>query len=122
MNSIFSGFSPRVNSILQWNINGYRSKYLKLQGLIEEHNPKIIALQETKMEGKVPLRIKNYNVYRKDRTNHGGGLCIAVHKSIPSHEVTITTNLEILACKVIFNNISVLIYNFILMSMLMFQK
>ena len=63
------------------------------------------------MEGNIPLRIKNYNIYRKDRTVHGGGLCIAVHKSIPSHEISINTNLEILACKVIFHNISVVIYN-----------
>ena len=100
------------NTILQWNINGVRSKYVELLTMIKEFNPKIIALQETKLEIGDPLKIKNYNnVYRTDRNRHGGGICIAVHNSIPSHEIKIKINLEIIACKIMFRNINLTICN-----------
>ena len=96
---------------MQWNINGFRSKYLELCNLITEYNPKVIALQETKVEVDVPIKIKNYNVYRKDRTRHGGGVCIAVHNSIPSHQLEINTDLEIICCKIMLKDLNLTICN-----------
>ena len=88
---------------MQWNINGYRSKSLHLQELIQKLNLKILALQETKLEADIPLKIKDFNkIYRKDRNRHGGGVCITVHNSIPSYEIKIKTDLEIIVIRVIF--------------------
>ena len=90
---------------MQWNINGVRSKQVGLQTFLQELNPKVIALQETKMEKNVPMKIKHFkNIYRNYRTNRGGGVCIAVHDSIPSYEIKIDTNLEIVVCRIVFKN------------------
>ena len=96
---------------MQWNINGLRGKKEKFQELIEEIGPKIIVLQEIKLTDEHPLKINNYEIYRKGRTNHGGGLCTAVHKSLPSHKINFDTQLEILVCKVCFKNININICN-----------
>ena len=42
--------------ILQWNINGFRSKNLGLLGLMQEISPAVVALQETKLEIGVPIK------------------------------------------------------------------
>ena len=98
--------------ILQWNINGFRSKNLGLLGLMQEISPAVVALQETKLEIGVPIKIKNYDqVYRRDRNCHGGGICIAIHNSIPSHEIVVNTNLEMVACRVMFRNKKITICN-----------
>ena len=98
--------------ILQWNINGFRSKNLGLLGLMQEISPAVVALQETKLEIGVPIKIKNYDqVYRSDRNCHGGGICIAIHNSIPSHEIVVNTNLEMVACRVMFRNMKLTICN-----------
>ena len=98
-------FAPNNNSILQWNCNGIRSKKSYLEELIPRHNLKILALQETKMEKNILLTLKHFmNIYRRDRTNNGGGVCIAVLDSIPSYEIKIKTDLESIACRVILRN------------------
>ena len=96
---------------MQWNINGIRGKKEKLQELIEELGPKIIVLQEIKIIDEQPININNYEIFRKGRTNHGGGLCTAVHKSIPSQKIVFDSHLEILVCKVFFKNTNINICN-----------
>ena len=44
--------------ILQWNINGFRSKHLRLLDLMQEISPAVVALQETKLATDVPMKIK----------------------------------------------------------------
>ena len=105
-------FAPNNNSILQWNCNGIRSKKSYLEELTLKYNLKILALQETKIEKNIPLTLKHFkNIYRRDRTNNGGGVCIAVHDSIPSYEIKFKTDLEIIACRVIFRNLQITICN-----------
>ena len=100
------------NSILQWNINGYRAKNLALLNILQEYSPKVIALQETKVDSDVYMKIKGFdNIYRKDRDNHGGGVCIAIHNSIPSQAIKVNTNLEIVACRVMFKNYKLTVCN-----------
>ena len=59
--------------ILQWNINGFRSKHLRLLDLMQEISPAVVAIQETKLATDVPMKIKNFDkIYRRDRDCHGG--------------------------------------------------
>ena len=98
--------------ILQWNINGFRSKHLRLLDLMQEISPAVVALQETKLATDVPMKIKNFDkIYRRDRDCHGGGICIAIHNSIPSHEIVVITKLEMVACSVMFRNTKLTICN-----------
>ena len=52
-----------------------------MQWIIEEVEPDIIGLTETKMNEDEPLDFKDeYSIYRNDRNKDGGGVLIAVKK------------------------------------------
>ena len=56
--------------IIQWNINGLRSKEVILKKMIEDHQPDIVILQETNLEKDITWKPPpGYNVERKDREN-----------------------------------------------------
>ena len=92
-----------MNTFIQWNINGLFSKLPYLQEIISKFSPLIIALQETKLNHQ-NLALKNYKIYRKDRNNNGGGVLLAIHNKIPSQEIYINSNIEIISCLVYFKN------------------
>ena len=70
--------------ILQWNCNGIKTKLQELISFINQHQIKVIALQETKLNSNsTSPEIPNFTLVRKDRTkDRGGGIAIFVHKSI----------------------------------------
>ena len=103
-----------LNALLQWNINSIKTKFPKLEHLLNKENVGIVALQETKNPTNKLIKIRGYNVYQKDRNIRGGGVLLAVHNSIPSSPIIINTNLEIVACTVYFRNQKLNICNFYL--------
>ena len=90
--------------ILQWNINSIKTKFSELEYLIGEHNVEIVALQETKIPTSKIYRIRGYNIYQKNRDVHGGGVLLAVHTNIPSMQLNINTDLEVVACTILFKD------------------
>ena len=44
-----AAIEPRTTKILQWNLNGLHSRFPRLQNLIEDFQPNILALQEHKL-------------------------------------------------------------------------
>lgn len=71
---------------MQWNIRSLVSNKHALLSLIWEHNPQIIALNETWMKNNKNVYIKGYNIIRNDRDDGYGGVAILVQKHI-SYEV-----------------------------------
>ena len=57
------------------NVNGFKSKATSIQGIINEEDPGIIGMVETKMADDEPLEIKEYVIYRN---KDGGGTMIAI--------------------------------------------
>ena len=93
-----------MTDILQWNCKGLRSRAEILKMLINEHNPGIICLQETKLGNTRYNPGLNYDCYQSepplgDRAK--GGTAIIVHKSIQHDLITITTNLQAFAVRFI---------------------
>ena len=69
--------------ILQWNCNGIKSKNNELISFIDEHQIKVVVIQETKLSvNSTPPVIPNFTLVRKDRRDNGGGVAIFVHRSI----------------------------------------
>ena len=98
--------------ILQWNLNGLRTRLPRLQSLVSELQPKIIAIQEHKMNDISFNFIRGYNTYSFCRpVAGGGGVSIAVCQSLPSVQIPLQTNLEAVACKIYFNNLSLHLCN-----------
>ena len=93
------------NQILQWNLNGLRSRLPRLQYLVNEYQPKILALQEHKLSDIKFNYFSRFNIYSFCRpVAGGGGVSLAVSHELPSSQIQLQTNLEAVACKIYFNN------------------
>jgi hypothetical protein len=85
--------------ITTWNANGLTNKKQSLQIFLENYEPHILVITETKLINSDKITLKNYTITRKDRNNNkntrGAGVLIAVRKGIPYTSMKITnTSLE----------------------------
>ena len=89
--------------ILQWNIRGLSHNYTPgLQPLINTENPDIISLQETKLAND-EFKINNYKSYHfinKNSLIAAGGTSLFIKNNIPQKEITINSELQVLAVRV----------------------
>ena len=93
------------NTFLQWNIRGLRSNNLELKNLISLYNPICLALNETKINDPSSLiqeSFKNYSPYFINNDTFRGNL-ILIRKDIPFSAISLTTNLNVLAIKLIID-------------------
>ena len=71
------------------NINSIRNKLNELKILSKDLMPTVLAISETKVDASFPniqFLLDDYfnpGDFRKDRTNHGGGLMIYIRKGTP---------------------------------------
>ena len=94
---LFSNSSKETNfssktlgglKLISININSIRGKKLDLTAFLEVYQPHVVAIQETKIDSSVATselfsETCQYNVFRKDRNLHGGGVMLLTHKDIP---------------------------------------
>ena len=69
-------------------MNSIREKKLELGAFLDFYKPEIVALQETEIDetiSSVELFQDScpFNVYRKDRNLHGGGVMLLINKELP---------------------------------------
>ena len=70
-------------SILGTNSAGMKAKKDSLMHNIKLFNyPSCITIQETKMRSKGNIKLKNYQVFEKNRQGYGGGLLTAVEQNL----------------------------------------
>ena len=62
------------------NINGIKTKIESLKTIIEEENPTIIGITETKLNEAEKLDIDGYEIKRVDRKSGGGGGVLLAYK------------------------------------------
>ena len=74
-------------------MNGLRNKITELTHLITITQPKIVTIQETKLNSKIKIPdIPDFTTIRKDRTTDGGGgLITYIHHSIQFTEIQTPT-------------------------------
>ena len=91
-----SGLSPETPSrrnepirgglkIFCLNINGLLKHLDEIRILVDEKQPHILLLNETKTDDSIDdydIEIENYIINRRDRNSFGGGIAIYVHKNI----------------------------------------
>lgn len=77
-----------VLRIAHWNSNSVRNKKNEITMFIEEEDVDIMLISETYLKTKDKFKIRNYDVYRKDRENgHGGGTAILIKRKIKHGEM-----------------------------------
>ena len=78
---------------ISMNINSIRGKNLELLAFLDFHQPHVVAIQETQIDSSIATselfpETCPYNVYRKDKIIHGGGVMLLVHKDILHMPIT----------------------------------
>lgn len=64
--------------ILFWNADGVHNKQSELENLVSDLNIDIIALNETRLTGRLVLQIPGFSCYRADRRSDGAGQGVAI--------------------------------------------
>ena len=76
-----------INCIIGYiNINSYRYKYESLKDLVLPSNLDIFCVAETKLNASFPdaqFAFPNFRMFRKDKTEHAGGLLAYIRSDIP---------------------------------------
>ncbi|GBO00627.1 hypothetical protein AVEN_229258-1 [Araneus ventricosus] len=95
--------------LVSWNCRGFRTRACHIKDLINELNPICIAFQETYLKPADIARIKCDCLGRKDNENKSGrasgGIALLVFHNTPSSVITLNTNLQALAVRVMLSNL-----------------
>ena len=80
-------------NIILWNAISVKNKITDLQNFLDIQNTDIAILTETWLAPSDKIRLRNYNIYRKDGTpttqnKPRGGILIATHKNIPVEDTS----------------------------------
>jgi hypothetical protein len=68
------------------NVNGFRNKFAEVNDVLCNRSIDVLGLSETKIDSSFPnaqFKIEGFNMYRKDRNSHGGGLILYVPDDLP---------------------------------------
>ncbi|GFU29041.1 RNA-directed DNA polymerase from mobile element jockey [Nephila pilipes] len=85
---------PKQIKTLSWNCNSISNKLLEFKNFLQEIEPDIIALQETRLKPALKLNITNYTTHRTDRSTYAGrGTAVLVRNSIPQHAAPLQTTI-----------------------------
>ena len=100
---------------MHWNsnsINKASQLIEELEQFIHTNNIDIISINETKLNSSDQISIKNYNIIRKDRNSHGGGVAIIIHEELNYEQIDTFEefDLELITIKVSINKLN---YTFI---------
>ena len=90
-------------SIIQWNIRGYKSNYCDLIGLLKEHSPMCVVIQETMLGFKNPIAPNGYTMkcyLPVAQQTPGSGLAILAHRSAALTSIALNTALQAMGCRV----------------------
>ena len=72
----------RKFKVMYDNVRGVKSKKEVIERIVNEENPVILALTETKLNKDDIFEIDGYKTERNDRVGDGGGVLIAFKKSL----------------------------------------
>ena len=105
--------------LLHWNINGVSSHGEDLKLLVNEHQPKIVSLQETQLGS---FTFAGFDILHKKVHPSDRGISLMVDSSIVSSEVVLHTDLEALAARVTVGKKTYTICNVYLSPSLTYSK
>lgn len=102
--------------ICSWNANGISNKKPILINFLKDKQVDIMLINETKLTDQDKLKIKNYDVIRKDRDDNtrAGGVAILIRRAIPYETVDTTRNtstIEHITLRLIDNTYVTAVYN-----------
>ncbi|CAD6216496.1 GSCOCG00011340001-RA-CDS, partial [Cotesia congregata] len=94
-----------VMDIIQWNINGFHTRFEMIKLLNNIHNPHILCLQETNFRDNYHSDLKNFSCFHENRIHAArasGGVAIYANPSTLPELIILNTNLEAIAIRIKF--------------------
>ena len=91
-----------LDSILQWNLQSYRTKLCELKLLIKDISPACICLQETRIQSANIYPPSGYDILHRpcDPDNgHDRGVAVLVSKEVSHQPLNLRTDLQAIAVK-----------------------
>ena len=89
--------------MLQWNCHGLRSKEDELSQMINNYNPCVIAIQETKFGNNTNFNLPHYTChcsYGHFNVTPHGGVALFIHESMPFQTIDLNCALQAVAAVV----------------------
>jgi exonuclease III len=85
--------------MMQWNTNSIQLRKHELEHFLHSDRIDIAALCETKLTPQKRFTLPGYVIYRHDRNQHGGGVCLPVSRDIQhdGFDLPCTSRLETIA-------------------------
>eukprot|EP00795_Rhopilema_esculentum_P014940 gene14940-6085_t len=93
--------------VLTTNVNHFLAKHLELKRFIIDNDIDIVIACATKIDNSVQdaeLGLSDFDVYRQDRDLNGGGMLVAVKKTLKSVRLDISTTCELVVVKLLTEN------------------
>ena len=91
------------NTVIQWNIQSWRSNFCELKKLIQDFNPICLCLQETLMTDRSIFGPSRYNVYHSSRARadgHERGTALLIRADTQSQNIDLNSSLQVVARRV----------------------
>ena len=82
------------------------SNHRRIRSFPQTKHIHLISCNETKLDNTDNLTMNNYNIIRKDRNSHGGGVAIIINDQLEYEQLDLFEefNLELIAIKITLNN------------------
>jgi len=91
---------PIYENYLQWNLNGFWTRFEDLKLTIERWTPIVICLQETHLQPSKTVNLTGYNGYYKSVSSRKHGVAVFVRKEMFQEELLFGTSLNVIAVQV----------------------
>ena len=94
-------------SICLWNARSLVNKFNDLISYTYTSELKILAITETWLSSHIydnEILPSNFNIYRKDRDTRGGGVMLAVDRSIPNKIIPSPDDIEVISVHLLMQN------------------
>jgi ribonuclease HI len=91
---------PMYDNFLQWNVNGFWTRYEDLKLTIERWKPVVICLQETHLQPTKTVNLSGYNGYFNSVSSRKHGVAVFVRQDVNQEELFVNTTLNVTTVQV----------------------
>jgi ribonuclease HI len=100
-----ANMEPATNNeyIIQWNVNGFILHIDEVKLLIEEYEPTVLCLQETRIKTNERVNLTGYRMYQHRMATRQRGVAVAVRRDTTAEKINLVTDLNAVAVRVGFD-------------------
>lgn len=86
---LYRSIQNQILNVMHWNARGITTKasVTQFEDFLHEEQIDDLYINETFLSRSNKIQLFNYFIYREDRSMHGGGVLIAIKKSIPHQSI-----------------------------------